>query len=98
MVRVKVAPYLKRYMRKKVYHYKRYLLPLPKAIGDLLDTKVEYTVKLFGPAIVYLPIGLENLLSRLEKLETPHRANTANRQEVLTAGAQENSRSTGEND
>jgi hypothetical protein len=98
MVRVKVAPYLKRYMRKKVYHYQRYFLPLPKAIGDLLDTKIEYTVKLFGPAIVYLPIGLENLFSRLEKLEIAHRANTADRQEVLTAGMQENSRSGEKND
>jgi hypothetical protein len=41
-------------MRKSRYRYKRYLLYLPKAIGDLVDTKVEYVVQLFGPAIVLL--------------------------------------------
>ena len=64
-------------MRKSRYRYKRYLLPLPKAIGDLLDTRVDYVVQLFGPAIVFLPKGLENLLSRLENLEKPDHENTA---------------------
>jgi hypothetical protein len=64
-------------MRKNRYRYKRYLLPLPKAIGDLLDTRVDYVVQLFGPAIVFLPKGLENLLSRLENLEKPDQENTA---------------------
>jgi len=44
-------------MRKNRYRYKRYLLPLPKAIGDLLDTRVDYVLQLFGPAIVFLPKG-----------------------------------------
>ncbi len=57
-------------MRKSRYRYKRYLLYLPKAIGDLVDTQVEYVVQLFGPAIVLLPKGLENFFSRLENLMT----------------------------
>ena len=77
MVRVRVVWYWKRYMRKSRYRYKRYLLPLPKAIGDILDTRVDYVVQLFGPAIVFLPRGLENLLSRLENLEKPDQENTA---------------------
>jgi hypothetical protein len=64
-------------MRKSRYRYKRYFLPLPKAIGDLLDTRVDYVVQLFGPAIVFMPKGLENLLSRLENLEKPDQENTA---------------------
>jgi hypothetical protein len=63
-------------MRKSRYRYKRYLLYLPKAIGDLVDTRVDYVVRLFGPAIVLLPKGLENFLSRLEKLEKADRQNT----------------------
>ena len=54
MVRIRTVWYWKRYMRKSRYRYKRYLLYLPKAIGDLVDTKVEYVVQLFGPAIVLL--------------------------------------------
>jgi hypothetical protein len=71
-----VAWYWNRYMRKSRYRYKRYLLYLPKAIGDLVDTRVDYVVQLFRPAIVMLPKGLENLFSRLEKLEKPDRENT----------------------
>jgi hypothetical protein len=63
-------------MRKSRYRYKRYLLYLPKAVGDLVDTRVDYVVRLFGPAIVLLPKGLENFLSRLEKLEKADRQNT----------------------
>ena len=63
-------------MRKSRYRYRRYLLYLPKAIGDLVDTRVDYVVQLFGPAIVLLPKGLENFLSRLEKLEKADRQNT----------------------
>jgi hypothetical protein len=77
MVRVRVVWYWKQYMRKSRYRYKRYLLPLPKAIGDLLDTRVDYVVQLFGPAIIFLPKGLENILSRLENLEKPDRGNAA---------------------
>jgi hypothetical protein len=77
LVHVRVAWYWKRYMRKNRYHYKRYLLPLPKAIGDRLDVKLEYEVQLFGPAIVYSPKGLENLLARPEVLERKRRANAA---------------------
>jgi hypothetical protein len=43
-----------------------------KKLSDLLDAKVEYAAHLFGPAIVYLPKGLENFFSRLEKLENVH--------------------------
>jgi hypothetical protein len=64
-------------MRKSRYRYKRYLLYLPKAVGDLVDTRVDYVVRLFGPAIVLLPKGLENFLSRLEKLEKADRRNIA---------------------
>jgi hypothetical protein len=79
-------------MRKNRYHYKRYFLPLPKAIGDLLDAKVEYAAQLFGPAIVYLPKGLENLFSRLEKLENTHRENTLGESVLLTDSFREDSR------
>ncbi len=60
-------------MRKNRYRCKRYLLPLPKAIGDLLDTRVDYVVQLFGPAIVFLPKGLENLLSVSTTSKNPSR-------------------------
>ncbi len=71
-------------MRKSRYRYKRYFFYLPKTIGDLVDTKVDYAVQLFGPAIVLLPKGLENFFSRLEKLEKAHRGNTADRDAGLT--------------
>ena len=64
-------------MRKSRYRYKRYVVYLPKGIGDVLDLRVEYVVKLFGPAVVLLPKGLENLLSSLENLEKPDQENTA---------------------
>ena len=79
-------------MRKSRYHYKRYLLYLPKAIGDLVDTNVEYVVQLFGPAIVLLPKGLENFLSRLENLEKAHRENDANGRARSTGSLIEDSR------
>jgi len=55
-------------MTKSQYRYKRYLLYLPKAIGDRLDPTVDYVVQLYGPAIVLLPKRCGNLLSPLEKL------------------------------
>ncbi len=77
MVRVKIVWYWKRYMRKSRYRYKRYFLPLPKVLGDSLpDTKVEWVAQKFGPAIVYLPKGLESFLSRLEKLGNATQENT----------------------
>jgi len=76
-------------MRKSRYRYKRYLLYLPKAIGDLVDTRVDYVVQLFGPAIVLLPKGLENFLSRLEKLEKPDRQNTVDQSVRSTNSLQE---------
>ncbi len=63
-------------MRKNRYRYKRYLVYLPKAIGDLADTKADYIFKMFGPAIVMLPKGLENFFSRLEKLGNATQENT----------------------
>lgn len=79
-------------MRKSRYRYKRYLLYFPKAIGDVIDTKVEYVVQLFGPAIVLLPKGLESFLSRLENLETVNRVNTTGRGVGSTDSLSENSR------
>ena len=98
MVRIRVVGYWKRYMRKNRYRYKRYSLPLPKALGDQLDASVDYVVQPFGPAIVYLPKGLENFLSRLEKLEKPPRANMRREDNVLTESVQENSKPDTEND
>jgi hypothetical protein len=77
-------------MRKSRYRYKRYLLYLPKAIGDLLDTRVDYVVRIFGPAIVLLPKGLENFLSRLEKLEKADRQNTVDESVRSSSSLQEN--------
>ncbi len=71
-------------MRKSRYRYKRYLVYLPKAIGDVVDTRLDYVVRLFGPAVVLLPRGLENFFSRLEKLEKAHRENIANKGEEYT--------------
>ena len=64
-------------MRKSRYRYKRYTVCLPKAIGDLLDLRIEYVVQIFGPAVVLLPKGLENFFSRLENLEKVDRENKA---------------------
>jgi hypothetical protein len=97
MVRLRVVWYWKRYMRKNRYHYKRYFLPVPKTIGDRLEAKVDYVVQLFGPAIVYLPRGL-NLLSRLEKLENIHRENTPVESEVLSHSLVEGSKARERND
>jgi hypothetical protein len=85
-------------MRKSRYRYKRYLIYLPKAIGDLVDTKVEYVVQLFGPAIVLLPKGLENFFSRLEDLEKAHRKNTASERATSTDSLIEDSRIQTDND
>ena len=79
-------------MRKSRYRYKRYLLYLPKAIGDVIDTKVEYVVQLFGPAIVLLPKGLESFLSRLENLEKTTRQNTTGKGVGSTDSVLEDSR------
>ena len=98
MTRLRVVWYWKRYMRKSKYHYKRYYLSLPKALGDLLDARVEYAVRVFGPAIVYLPRGLESFFSRLEKLEKPHRENTPNESALLTDSLREDSRTVRDND
>ena len=85
-------------MRKSRYRYSRYLLYFPKAIGDLLDMKVDYVVQLFGPAIVLLPKGLENFLSRLEKLERAPRGNTAKGEAASTDSLIEDSRIRGGDD
>jgi hypothetical protein len=85
-------------MRKSRYRYKRYMVYLPKAIGDLLDLKIEYVVQLFGPAIVLLPKGLENFFSRLENLEKLDRGNTAAQAGKLTGSLLEDSRVRGGED
>jgi hypothetical protein len=98
MVRIRVVWYWKQYMRKSRYRYKRYLVYLPKAIGDLADTKADYIIRIFGPAIVMLPKGLENFFSRLEKLENMHRENTLSQGVASTGSLQEDSRILKEND
>jgi hypothetical protein len=82
-------------MRKSRYRYKRYLLYLPKAIGDAVDTKVEFVAQLFGPAIVLLPKGLEGFLSRLENLEKADRQNTTGKGVGYTDSVLEDSRTHG---
>ena len=62
-------------MTKRRYLCKRYLLYLPVAIGDVVDTSLDYIAQLFGPAIVIIPKGHENSLSRLENLEKSPREN-----------------------
>lgn len=84
MVRIRTVWYWKRYMTKSRYRYKRYLLYVPKSIGDAVDTKVEYVARVFGPGIVLLPRGLESFFSRLEDLEKASRKNTANGREKST--------------
>jgi hypothetical protein len=71
---------------------------LPKAIGDLLDLKIEYVVQLFGPAIVLLPKGLENFLSRLENLEKADRGNAGGEAVGSTDSLLEDSRVRGGED
>jgi hypothetical protein len=98
MVRIRVVWYWKRYMRKNRYRCKRYRLFLPKSIGEVVDTELRYVARLFGPAIVIVPEGLENFLSRLEKLENAHRENTDNGSAGCTGSLLEDSRTEVEND
>ena len=91
MVRIREAFYWKRYMRKARYRCKRYRLYLPKSIGELIDTNLEYVARLVGPAIVIVPKGLENLFSRLEKLEKAERQNMPEGKELHTDPLQEDS-------
>jgi len=79
-------------MRKNRYRCKRYRLFLPNSIGEVLDTDLEYVARLIGPAIVILPKGLEDLFSRLEKLENAHRENTTHRRPGSTGSLLEDSR------
>jgi hypothetical protein len=79
-------------MRKSRHRYKRYMVYLPKAIGDLLDLRIEYVVSLFGPAIILLPKGLENFLSRLENLEKGDRENVVDEAVGSTGSLLEDSR------
>jgi hypothetical protein len=92
LVRIRAVWYWKRYMRKSRHRYKRYMVYLPKAIGDLLDLRIEYVVRLFGPAVVLLPKGLENLLSRLENLEKADQENAADQAPASTGSLLEGSR------
>jgi hypothetical protein len=84
MARIRLVWYWKRYLRKGRYRCRRYLLFLPVAIGDRVDRSVEYSVSLFGPAIVLLPRGAEFLLSRLEKTEILQRQNRVGKERPLT--------------
>jgi hypothetical protein len=98
MVRIRAVWYWKRYMTKSRYRYKRYLLYLPKSIGDAVDTKVEYIARAFGPAIVLLPKRLESFFSRLEDLEKAGWKNAANGRSASTGSLVEDSRIRHEND
>lgn len=62
-------------MRKGRYRCKRYLLYLPVAIGDQVDRSVDYFVRLFGPAIVLVPEGVDFSFSRVENSISVNRAN-----------------------
>jgi hypothetical protein len=90
MARIRLVWYWKRYLRKGRYRCRRYLLFLPVAIGDRVDRSVEYSVSLFGPAIVLLPKGAEFLLSRLEKTEILQRQNPVGKGRSLTDLSPEN--------
>jgi hypothetical protein len=85
-------------LTKSRYRYKRYLLYLPKSIGDAVDTKVEYVARVFGPGIVLLPKRLESFFSRLEDLEKPAWKNAANGRAASTGSLIEDSRTRHEND
>ena len=98
MVHIRVEWYKKLYMRKNQYKYKRYYLPLRKALGDALDTRVDYIVELFGPAIVALPKGLENFLSHPEKLEKLRQENRPETRPALTNSVRDDSNVTSDND
>ena len=90
-MRVRLVPYWKRYMRKARYRCKRYFLYLPVAIGDRLDLSVDYFVRLFGPAIVFVPKDMEFPLSWLENLENANRENRTSRVRPSTHPLLENS-------
>ncbi len=98
MVRIRVVWYWKPYMRKRRYRCKRYLVYLPKAIGDLVDTQADYVVRIFGPSIIIFPKGLGNFLSRFDKLENAHRENTGSQAEACTNSLLEDSRVAGTSD
>ena len=98
MVRIRVERYKKLYMRKNQYNYKRYYLPLRKALGDALDARVDYIVELFGPAIVALPKGLENFFSHPEKLEKLRQENRPETRPALTDSVRDDSNVTSDND
>ena len=92
MVGIRLVRYSKRYMTKRCYLCKRYLLYLPVAIGRAVDTSLDYDARLFGPAIIITPKGAENLFSRLEKLEKPHRENAAETRPGQACSLPENSK------
>jgi len=98
LVRIRVERYKKLYMRKNQYRYKRYYLPLRKALGDALDARVDYIVELFGPAIIALPKGLENLFSHPEKLEKLRQENRPETSPALTNSVRDDSNVTSDND
>jgi hypothetical protein len=66
-------------------------LYLPVAIGDRLDLSVDYFVRLFGPAIVFVPKDMEFPLSWLENLENANRENRTSRVRPSTHPLLENS-------
>jgi len=69
LARIRLVYYWKRYMTKARYHCKRYLVYLPNAIGDALDTSVDYNVQLVDRLIVLTPKQLSDVASTIAKLE-----------------------------
>jgi hypothetical protein len=56
-------------MTRARYHCKRYLLPLPKSIGDTLDTSVDYDLRLNDQLIVITPKKLGSFTATVKRLE-----------------------------
>jgi len=55
-------------MTKARYHCKRYLVYVPNAIGDALDTSVDYDVRLVDRLIVLTP-KFSDVASTIARLE-----------------------------
>lgn len=68
MPKVRVVYYWKKYLTKARYRYKRYILLLPKSIGDKVDTSIDYEVKLVDELIVITPKHHTSVTSTIAKL------------------------------
>jgi len=72
MPRVRVIYYWKKYLTKARYRYKRYILLLPKSIGDQVDTSIDYEVKLVDKLIVITPKHHTSVASTIAKLDSQY--------------------------